>query len=289
MNKEVLGRHGNNRGHWVGDGFPVRSLFSYHTLGQSISPFLLLDFAGPYTFTSTTERRGVGEHPHRGFQTVTLVYHGEVAHRDSTGNGGTIGPGDVQWMTAGRGILHDEYHSPDFAHRGGRFQMVQLWVNLPAKDKMTPPGYQGIHAKDIPAVTLPSGQGSARVIAGSLLEQRGPAQTFTPINVWELNLVRGAEVKLALPAGHTSMVVGIYGQVLVSAQHTIEEAQMLLLSRKGTDVSFTNTSDNEAKLLILTGEPIDEPIVGYGPFVMNHEKEIQHAIDDFNQGKFGAP
>ena len=183
MNKTILGRFGNDRGHWVGDGFPVRSLFSYNSLGQHISPFLLLDYAGPHYFGPTTERRGVGQHPHRGFETVTIVYDGEVEHKDSTGNGGVIGPGDVQWMTAAGGILHEEYHSPAFARTGGPFKMVQLWVNLPAKNKMAPGGYQGITNAEIPVVELPGDFGVARVIAGDFEGTRGPARTFTPINV----------------------------------------------------------------------------------------------------------
>lgn len=283
MSKKVLGRYGNNRGHWVGDGFPVRSLFSYNDLGQHVSPFLLLDYAGPHEFAPTTERRGVGQHPHRGFETVTIVYDGEVEHRDSTGNGGVIGPGDVQWMTAAGGILHEEYHSPAFAKTGGRFQMVQLWVNLPAKDKMAPGGYQAITAGDIPTVELPGG-GTARVIAGDLNGAQGPARTFTPINVWDVTIGRDGEVTLPLPAGHTAMIVGLRGHVTVEADHALGEAEMLLLARDGDGVSIR--ADGDAKLLVLTGEPIDEPIVGYGPFVMNSEAEIRQAVDDFNNGRF---
>ena len=177
--KKVLGRYGNDRGHWVGDGFPVRSLFSYDSVGKQVSPFLLLDYAGPHNFEPTTARRGVGQHPHRGFETVTIVYDGEVEHRDSTGQGGVIGPGDVQWMTAGGGILHEEFHSPAFARTGGPFRMVQLWVNLPAKDKMTRPGYQSILNADIPSVGLPDNAGTARIIAGAMEGSKGPASTRT--------------------------------------------------------------------------------------------------------------
>jgi Pirin-related protein len=178
--KRFLGRYGNDRGHWVGDGFPVRSLFSYNELGKHVSPFLLLDYAGPHNFEPTTARRGVGQHPHRGFETVTIVYDGEVEHRDSTGQGGIIGPGDVQWMTAGGGILHEEFHSGAFAKSGGPFRMVQLWVNLPAKDKMAAPGYQGILNAEIPTVTLADGAGTARIIAGELGGSRGPAPDLHP-------------------------------------------------------------------------------------------------------------
>lgn len=284
MMKKFLGRFGNDRGHWVGDGFPVRSLFSYHQLGARISPFLLLDYAGPYNFEPTTARRGVGQHPHRGFETVTIVYEGEVEHKDSAGHGGIIGPGDVQWMTAAGGILHEEYHSPAFARAGGPFKMVQLWVNLPAKDKMTPGGYQGILAADIPTVTLPDGAGTARIIAGELMGAKGPARTFTPINVWDIALTRDADVTLPLPEGHNSLLVMLGGHVTVNDGEPAGEAEMLLFEREGSTVRIH--ADGDAKLLVLAGEPIDEPIAGYGPFVMNNEDEIRQAIDDFNNGRF---
>ena len=284
MAKRVLGRYGNDRQHWVGDGFPVRSLFSYNTLGAHISPFLLLDYAGPYNFEPTTARRGVGRHPHRGFETVTIVYDGEVEHRDSAGNGGIIGPGDVQWMTAAGGIIHEEYHSPGFARTGGPFRMVQLWVNLPARDKMAPGGYQGIAKADIPVVALPGDAGQARVIAGEYRGAKGPARTFTPVNLWDLSLKPGADLPLDLPEGHTAMIVVLTGHVTVEGSHEAGEAEMVLLSREGSDIAIH--ADGESRLLILTGEPIDEPIVGYGPFVMNSEAEIAQAIDDFNSGRF---
>jgi len=284
MAKRILGRYGNDRQHWVGDGFPVRSLFSYNTLGEHISPFLLLDYAGPYNFEPTTARRGVGRHPHRGFETVTIVYDGEVEHRDSAGNGGVIGPGDVQWMTAAGGIIHEEYHSPGFAKTGGPFRMVQLWVNLPARDKTAPGGYQSIAKADIPVVALPGDAGQARVIAGEYRGAKGPARTFTPVNLWDLGLKPGADLQLDLPEGHTAMIVVLTGHVTVEGSHEAGEAEMVLLSREGSDVAIH--ADGESRLLILTGEPIDEPIVGYGPFVMNSEAEIAQAIDDFNSGRF---
>lgn len=284
MAKKILGRYGNDRQHWVGDGFPVRSLFSYNSLGAHISPFLLLDYAGPYNFAPTTGRRGVGEHPHRGFETVSIVYDGEVEHRDSAGNGGVIGPGDVQWMTAAGGIVHEEYHSPGFAKTGGPFRMVQLWVNLPAKDKMAPGGYQAILNADIPVVPLPQGAGKARVIAGAYRGTDGPARTFTPINVWDLSLKADADLTLDLPEGHTAMIVVLTGHVTIGEGQDAGEAEMVLLDRAGSDVTIQ--ANGEAKLLVLTGEPIDEPIVGYGPFVMNSEAEIRQAADDFNNGRF---
>lgn len=286
MSKKILGLYGNNRAHWVGDGFPVRSLFSYNTLGAHISPFLLLDYGGPHYFEPTKARRGVGQHPHRGFETVTIVYDGEVEHRDSAGHGGVIGPGDVQWMTAAGGIVHEEYHSTGFAKTGGPFRMVQLWVNLPAKDKMAPARYQAITSADIPVVELPDGTGKARVIAGELLGTKGPARTFTPVNVWDLRLNRGTDLSLEMPEGHTAMLVVLAGHVTVNGTQGAGEAEMVLLDRAGRSVAIH--ADGDATLLVLTGQPLDEPIVGYGPFVMNSEAEIRQAIDDFNSGRFAS-
>jgi redox-sensitive bicupin YhaK (pirin superfamily) len=286
MRKTILGQYGNNRSHWVGDGFPVRSLFSYNMLGDHVSPFLLLDYAGPHYFEPTSQRRGVGQHPHRGFETVTIVYEGQVEHKDSAGNGGVIGPGDVQWMTAGGGILHEEYHAPAFAKTGGPFRMVQLWVNLPAKDKMSPAHYQGIVSSDIPVVDLPDGGGKARVIAGELLGARGPARTFTPINIWDLRLTGDAALKLELPEGHTAMLVVLSGHVTLEDSHEVGAAEMVLLSREGEELALRANGD--AMVLVLTGAPIDEPIVGHGPFVMNTEAEIHQAFDDFRAGRFVA-
>ena len=285
MNKRVIGWYGGQQGHWVGDGFPVRSLFSYGTLGQQVSPFLLLDYAGPHEFAPTTARRGVGAHPHRGFETVTIVYDGEVEHRDSEGHSGRIGPGDVQWMTAARGILHQEYHAPDFARTGGLFRVVQLWVNLPAKDKMAPAGYQTLRAATIPVVMLPQGAGQARIIAGTFSGVEGPARTFTLINVWDIKLKAGQEVTLDLPAGHTTMLVGLSGRTMVADERPLAEADLAVLSREGDSISLR--AEDDAALLVLTGEPIAEPIVGHGPFVMNTQEEIRTAIQDFNNGRFG--
>jgi redox-sensitive bicupin YhaK (pirin superfamily) len=284
--KKILGVYGNPNMHWVGDGFPVRSLFSYDTLGQHGSPFLLLDNAGPHWFDPATKPRGVGQHPHRGFETVTIVYDGEVEHRDSTGEGGVIGPGDVQWMTAAAGILHEEFHSRGFTRSGGPFRMVQLWVNLPAKDKMSKPGYQSIRDGDVPAVDLPDGAGRIRVIAGDFDGHAGPARTFTPINVWDMRLKRDAAVTLDLPEGHTTMLVVLAGRITVNGTQEAGEAEMVLLDRNGSGAAIDASGDSI--VLVLTGEPIDEPVVGYGPFVMNSEAEIRQAIDDFNAGRFGA-
>jgi redox-sensitive bicupin YhaK (pirin superfamily) len=226
----------------------------------------------------------VGKHPHRGFETVTIVYEGEVEHRDSAGNGGVIGPGDVQWMTAAGGIIHEEYHSPGFARAGGPFRMVQLWVNLPAKDKMGPAGYQGILKADIPVVKLPNRAGTARVIAGDYRGTKGAARTFTPINVWDLSVNAGANLNLDLPARHTAMIIVLTGHVTIADRQEAGEAEMVLLGREGGEIAIR--ADGDAKLLVLTGEPIDEPIVGYGPFVMNSEAEIRQAAEDFNSGRF---
>jgi redox-sensitive bicupin YhaK (pirin superfamily) len=283
--KNILGTYSNNSRHWVGDGFPVRSLFSYNQLGNSVSPFLLFDYAGPERFTPAARPRGVGQHPHRGFETVTIVYDGEVAHRDSTGQGGVIGPGDVQWMTAGSGILHEEFHSPGFTQTGGALRMVQLWVNLPAKDKMTPPRYQSIRDADIPAVDLAEGAGQIRVIAGESHGEKGPADTFTPVNLWDVRLTPDARLHLELPEGHTAVIAVLSGHVTVNGSRRVGEAEAVLFDRAGAGAAIH--ADEEAILLVLTGEPIDEPIVGHGPFVMNTEAQIREAIEDFAGGRFG--
>ena len=284
--RKVLGVFSGPRPHWVGDGFPVRSMLSHFEQGEHVSPFILLDYAGPVDFEPTAARRGVGEHPHRGFETVTIVYDGEVEHSDSTGAGGTIGPGDVQWMTAASGILHQEYHSPTFARKGGRFEMVQLWVNLPAKDKMSKPGYQTLLAQDIPTVSLPDGAGSLRMIAGQYGDAKGPARTFTPINVWDLRLVDGKPLELDLPEGQTLSVLVLAGNVEVNGTESLRAAQTALFSRSGGGITLQAAGD--AKLLVLAGEPINEPVVAQGPFVMNTEAEIRQAMMDYRTGRFGA-
>lgn len=269
----------------MGNGFPVRSLFSYSDHGRALSPFLLLDHAGPQSFTPTTAQRGVGTHPHRGFETVTIVYEGEVAHRDSTGAGGTIGPGDVQWMTAASGILHEEFHSQDFAKRGGSLEMVQLWVNLPAKDKMSAPGYQTLLSRDIPQVALPGGAGQLRVIAGDHAAAQGPARTFTPINVWDVRLNAGASTELQALPGHTLALVVLHGTVLVNGQEVVRAGQLVHMDRAADTVLLE--ANNNVTLLWLSGEPINEPVVGHGPFVMNTDAEIEQAMNDYRSGQFG--
>jgi quercetin 2,3-dioxygenase len=280
---EVMRPHGR---HWVGNGFPVRTLFSYGGDSVAVSPFLLFDYAGPHVFEPSTAPRGVGQHPHRGFETVTIVYDGEVAHRDSTGKGGIIGPGDVQWMTAAGGILHEEFHSPGFTKTGGPFRMVQLWINLPAKDKMTAPGYQSITTADIPAIDLPENAGRVRVIAGQFRETKGPAHTFTPINLWDIRLNRDADVTIDLPDGHNAMIAVLAGHVTVNGEHPAGEAEIVRFERSGSTVRVH--ADGNSVLLVLTGEPINEPVIGHGPFVMNSEAEIRQAIEDYNAGRFGT-
>jgi len=282
--KSILGVYSAPAAHWVGDGFPVRSLFGYDGLGKQLSPFLLLDHAAPTHFEPATRPRGVGQHPHRGFETVTIVYQGELEHRDSTGAGGLIGPGDVQWMTAGGGILHEEFHSRAFTERGGSIEMVQLWVNLPARDKMTSPGYQTLLDKQIPQVALPNGAGQLRVIAGAFGDHHGPARTFTPIDVWDVRIKQGKSCRLAAQAGHTLALVVLHGTVMINGS-IARAGQLVHLARDGTEVDIE--ANNDATLLWLSGEPIDEPIVGHGPFVMNTQAEIVEAIQDFQGGRFG--
>jgi redox-sensitive bicupin YhaK (pirin superfamily) len=283
--KKVIGVQGNNQGHWVGDGFPVRTLFFYQNLGKQMSPFLMLDYAGPHDFPTTSSKKGVGSHPHRGFETVTIVYKGEVSHKDSTGQGGTIGPGDVQWMTAGAGILHEEFHSEQFARDGGVLEMIQLWVNLPAKDKMAKPTYQAILDKEIPSINLSDSIGTARVIAGQYEGQTGPARTFTSMNVIDLSVKKGSTLDIPSPEGWNTSLVVLKGAI-ESEGSEATAARMLMFSRQGQGIRINAQEDSV--VLLLSGEPIDEPIVGYGPFVMNTKEEIAQAVADFNNGSFGS-
>lgn len=284
--KKIAGLYRNHEMHWVGDGFPVKSLFSYDRLGQAVSPFLLLDYAAPYAFAPTSAQHGVGSHPHRGFETVTIAYQGEVSHQDSAGGGGTIQAGDVQWMTAGAGLVHEEFHSAAFAQKGGLFEMVQLWVNLPAKDKMAPPKYQAISAQQIPAVPLADGAGRLRIIAGSYQGEQGPASTFTPVNVWDGMLSAGSQTTLFAPPDHNTLLVVLEGELLLNgAQHVLDSSIVLFAKDGETAVQLQAMQD--AKFLLLSGKPLNEPIQGYGPFVMNSKDEIIQAFDDFNNGKFG--
>jgi quercetin 2,3-dioxygenase len=275
--------------HWVGDGFPVRSVFGSSSFTPDISPFLMLDYAEPYDFpaggTSASDPRGVGEHPHRGFETVTIVYQGELEHRDSEGHRGKIGPGDVQWMTAARGVVHEEFHSADYMRQGGPFEIVQLWVNLQAKDKMTSPRYQAILDAAIPTAPLDGGAGAARVIAGELHGVCGAAKTFTPLNVWDVKLSEGRTTELPIPAGHFGAVLVRRGAVAVNGE-LVTAGELALLGRDGGGVVLEHEAATE--VLLLSGEPIDEPIVAQGPFVMNSRDEILQAIVDYQSGKMGS-
>lgn len=284
--KRILGVYQNKHMHWVGDGFPVYNLFSYDRLGQSISPFLLLDYAAPYKFDPTTAQHGVGSHPHRGFETVTIAYQGEVTHKDSSGGGGTIKAGDVQWMTAGGGILHQEFHSPEFAHQGGLFEMVQLWVNLPAHSKMTPAKYQAIEADQIQHIKLDDAGSEMRVIAGQYQDTAGAATTFSPVNVWDGTIVKDQEHRFYATEGHTTLLVLLSGQVVLNENQSIEAPSLVVLSRE--EIDFSIKAEQDSKFLILTGQPLNEPIEGYGPFVMNSKAGIVEAVRDFNSGKFGS-
>jgi redox-sensitive bicupin YhaK (pirin superfamily) len=281
--KKVLGVHGTRSSHWVGDGFPVRTLFTSQQF-PDLSPFLMLDYAGPARFEPSDRPRGVDEHPHRGFETVTISYAGSVDHRDSAGNSGTINPDDVQWMTAASGVVHEEKHGKDFTAKGGDFEMVQLWVNLPAAFKSSKPRYQSLLNSDIPRIELGPGA-YARVIAGELNGKRGPAKTFTPLNVLDVRLQAGADGSLNLPAGHNAAVVLLRGDIVVNGKRMKGEPQFASLSRDGESVHLEAKEPSLA--LVLSGEPINEPVVSYGPFVMNTEAEIRQAFEDYQAGRMG--
>jgi quercetin 2,3-dioxygenase len=282
--KKLLRVHHSSEMHWVGNGFPVRSVFDYNGLAREFSPFLLLDYAAPYEFPPGKEKRGVGGHPHKGFETVTVVYQGELEHRDSSGGGGKIGPGDVQWMTAGNGIVHEEFHSSDFARKGGTLEMAQLWVNLRAKDKSAKAVYQTLLKARIPNVELPQNAGTVRVVAGEFGGRKGAAKTFTPINVWDVNLHAGKSVELPLPDGHTTLFLMLSGEVEVDGKKA-GEGDLVIFARDGD--SITVNAITETNLLVMDGEPIDEPVVGQGPFVMNSRAEIQQAFEDYQLGHMG--
>jgi redox-sensitive bicupin YhaK (pirin superfamily) len=285
--KHVRSIHRGGEAHWVGDGFPVRTVFSYQELGAELTPFLLLDHAGPADFEPTDKERGVGWHPHRGFETVSIAYAGAVDHEDSAGNRGSIEPGDVQWMTAGAGVLHKEMHGRDFARHGGRFEMLQLWVNLPAKSKMTAPRYQTLLARDIPVIDLPDSAGSVRIIAGEFDGARGPAHTVTPINLLDIRLGAGHRVRLNLGNGYTAALFVMKGRIFVNGtdEGLVNEAELAVFQRDGDEVEIVAT--REASVFVMNGQPIDEPIAGYGPFVMNTRAQIQRAFADYSSGHLG--
>lgn len=282
--KKVLGVYGAASSHWVGDGFPVRTVFPTRGV-EEFSPFLMLDYAGPVRFEPSSRPRGVEEHPHCGFETVTISYQGSVDHRDSGGNSGTINPGDVQWMTAASGVVHEEKHGKDFSAKGGDFEMVQLWVNIPAAQKMSKPRYQGLASADIPRVELGPGV-YARVIAGGLNGVKGPAKTFTPVNVFDVRLEAGGRGELSLPAGQNSAIVLLRGEVVVKGSAMLKgSAQVAPLSASGESIELQAKA--ESLLLVLSGEPINEPVASYGPFVMNTEAELSQAFEDYRAGRMG--
>lgn len=272
------------RSHWVGDGFNVRPVFAQLAFTQDISPFLMFDYAAPREFAATAEKRGVGPHPHRGFETVTIAFQGEVEHGDSAGNRGVIGQGDVQWMTAASGIIHEEFLSREFLQRGGTLEMVQLWVNLPAKYKMIAPKYQPILSRDIPVVQLPENGGTLRVIAGNFAGTQGAASTFSPVNLWDIKITAGKSVELKVPEGHNTMLFVRQGKLAVGSA-VVGPADLALLQRDGTHITLQALEDTS--LLLMGGEPIAEPIVALGPFVMNTEQEIRLAMMDYQSGRMG--
>ena len=271
--------------HVVGDGFHVRNLFPSNDLDRELSPFVMLDYAGPTFYPATDTPRGVGEHPHRGFETVTIVYQGLVAHRDSAGNSGVIGPGDVQWMTAASGIVHEELHEKEWAKRGGTLQAIQLWVNLPKSSKMSAPGYQTIVNDQIPVVQLDGGAGSLRVIAGSVGGAKGPAKTFTPIELYDVRLRAGHSMPLQIPNGYNVGLLILSGQASVEGAHRLSEADLAVFASTGESVTII--AEEDATILVMAGEAIDEPVARYGPFVMNTKAELVQAMNDYQAGKMG--
>lgn len=283
--KELVGVYQPGSHHMVGDGFPVRNMIPGAGVDEQLSPFLMLDYMGPDQVPPSDRQRGVGEHPHRGFETVTIMYHGKVAHRDSTGSGGVIGPGDVQWMTAASGVVHEELHEKEFARQGGLLEGIQLWVNLPKAFKMTSPRYQTLVKEDIPVVDLGGGAGQLRVIAGTFRGVNGPAKTFSPVHLYDVRLTAGHQVELALPDGFNSSFFVLGGQVMVNGAQAVGDVELALLGKRGERVTLEAKQDTT--LLVMSGQPIEEPIARYGPFVMNTREEIIQAVQDYQAGKMG--
>ncbi len=283
--KKIKYTYSSNKKHWVGNGFHVYGLLRpSEELNKFISPFIMLDYASPKEFSITNQRRGVGEHPHRGIETVTLAYQGEVEHRDSSGGGGVIKPGDIQWMTAGKGIVHDEYHSVEFSKKGGVFEMVQLWINLPKKYKMIAPKYQEISNEDIPTISLGSTT-YLRVIAGVFEKTKGPSSTFTKVNLYDITSKKRENISLGFE-NRTNTIILIMSGELEIENETFKDKNILIFEREGNEVAFKVS--NDFKGLILNGEPIEEPIVAHGPFVMNTKEEIYQAFSDYQNGKMGS-
>lgn len=270
--------------HMVGDGFRVSNYID-PSLRNELNPFLVLDYNEPWQLLPTLHPRGVGVHPHKGFETVTIVWEGMLAHKDSSGGQGTLAPGDVQWMTAGSGILHSEFHAQDFSTKGGTLHMAQLWINLPAKYKNTPPAYQELRREMIAQYSLPQNKGTVRVIAGEFGGIKGPARTYTRLQLWDVNLQADGELNFSVPEGDVLAVAVLQGNLLCNHEQQVRGGSLLVFSRHHTDVNIV--SNNDAQLLVLSGEPITEPMVAYGPFVMNSRQEILEAVEDYNAGKFG--
>lgn len=283
-NKKVKFAYTVQQKHWVGNGFHVHGLLRpSEELNRYISPFILMDYASPKEFPKTDTPKGVGSHPHRGFETVTFALQGEVEHRDSAGGGGIIKSGDVQWMTAGSGLVHDEFHSNNFCKEGGIFEMVQLWVNLPKKDKMTQPKYQEIKKDSIPVVKI-SDNSSLRVIAGEFEGTKGPTSTFTPINIFEIHADKEV-IKLNITKQTNTILLVLDGDIELDKQN-YQKQSVLIFDQEGEDIEFKTSSNFKA--LLLNGDPINEPMVAHGPFVMNTKEEISEAIRDFQNGKMGT-
>jgi redox-sensitive bicupin YhaK (pirin superfamily) len=273
--------------HMVGDGFRVHNFFpSLPLIGtDGMSPFFLMDYGSKWNVPPSEKQKGVGVHPHRGFETVTIAYSGKVAHHDSAGNSGVIGEGDVQWMTAGGGVLHKEYHEKEFSRKGGIFQMVQLWVNLPAKFKMTPPKYQAIENKDMAKFQLGDNQGVIEIIAGEFNGMKGPAFTFTPVNLFNARLRENARVEFSFPEKFNTGLLIIEGKVKVNDENDATEDEFIFFENKGERIMLEALEPSV--VLVLSGKPLNEPIASYGPFVMNTDAEIKQAYQDFYDGKFG--
>ncbi|MDP2540591.1 pirin family protein [Tenacibaculum discolor] len=271
--------------HFVGDGFRVHNFIPGTSTMQRMDPFIMLDYNSKYNFPPTDKPKGVGVHPHRGFETVTIAYKGRVEHGDSAGGGGIIGEGDVQWMTAASGVLHKEFHETEWSKTGGEFQMVQLWVNLPAKDKMSPPKYQAIANAEMAKIPLADGGGEIEVIAGEYKGNKGPASTFSPVNMFNVKLKKGVKTQLTFPEKYTTAILSVEGSVKVNESNNVLEDHFALFKNDGD--TFTLEALEDAVILVLSGEPLNEPIAAHGPFVMNTKQELIEAFQDFNTGKFG--
>ena len=282
--KKIKYAYSSKHKHWVGDGFHVYGLLRpSEELNNFINPFIMLDYAPPKEFSITDKRRGVGEHPHRGIETVTFAYQGEVEHKDSSGGGGVIKPGDVQWMTAGKGVVHNEFHSEEFSKKGGVFEMVQLWINLPRKNKMIDPKYQEISSGVIPTKSLKD-KVKLRVIAGNFEDTKGPSSTFTKVNLYDIISKENTSISLKFENGTNTIILIMSGEVKVENKN-FKDKNILIFEREGKHIDL-KVSDN-FKGLILNGEPINEPIVAHGPFVMNTKEEIYQAFADYQNGKMG--